>query len=557
MTGWRSPDAAALRRRLAAEAVGDRTGRSGDEVLGAFAERRAQVADDPDRWERGTTRRQFLIGAATVAGAAVLTTRVGRASAAKVTAPRVAIVGGGLAGLRAAHWLWRVKGISSTIYDANPDRLGGRCYTLRGFFAAGQTVEHGGAFINSEHNALRNLVANLGLRMRVVDGGAQTFGDTYWVNGAYTYDAANGDWGGVWRAFKDALASAPYAQTLADHTAAGAALDRMTVDEWITANIPGGLTGRFGSIMRSNAVAEYGLDPSQQSALNLIYLLGWNAQNSLDPINGGDERYTVVGGNDQIVTRLIAELPAGTIRSGQRLAAVRRNTDGTARLTFENGGRSTDVVADRVILTLPFQTLREVDLSASGLSPTKRRAIAEWGLGANGKIHMQTARRPWLDQRLGGVAYSPIDGFQCVWDDSVNQPGTGSTTVSPTSPGILCYFPGGSRTLGTWTGAAFGPAPSAQVTEALGWIEPVFPGVTRSYNGLAFRDAWHLNPFAKGAYTCPRPGQYTGLGGVAEQVEAPFHFAGEHTSMEFMGFLNGAVVSGERAAREVALAAGY
>ena len=66
--------------------------------------------------------------------------------------------------------------------------------------------------------------------------------------------------------------------------------------------------------MRSNAMAEYGLDPRQQSALNLVYLLGWNAQNSLAPSTAATRSTRCIGGNDQIVTRMVAELPAGTVR---------------------------------------------------------------------------------------------------------------------------------------------------------------------------------------------------------------------------------------------------
>jgi monoamine oxidase len=555
MRGWRSPATAALRRRLAAEERAERTGEPAEELLGALADRRARMARDAD----GPTRRQLLTGAG-VAGVAAAAGVVGGArpaAAAKPTAPHVAVVGAGLSGLRAAHWLWKVKGLRSTVYDANPDRLGGRMWSLRDHFDAGQTVEHGGAFINTDHNALRNLVNSLGLGLYEVGGGNQTYGDVYWADGIYSYAEASQDWSAVWRVFKDALASAPYPQTRAAHTAAGVELDHMTVDEWIDANIPGGTSGRFGAIMRSNSIAEYGLDPSEQSALNLVYLLGWNSQNSLDPINGADERFAVVGGNDQVITRMAAELPAGTIQQGRALVAARRNADGTARLTFRFGNKLTDVVADRVILALPFQVLREVDLSGAGLTAVKLRAIDELGLGANGKIHVQLTRRPWLDQQLGGAAYSPIDMFQCAWDDTVGQPGTGNSSVTSASPGILCYFPGGSRTLDTWTGTDFGPAPSTQVNQFLDWMEPIFPGVRAAYNGRSWRDAWHLNRHSKGAYTCPRPGQYTELFGVPELIEAPFHFAGEHASAEYFGFLNGAVVAGERAAKEVALSVGY
>ena len=252
--------------------------------------------------------------------------------------PDVVVVGAGLAGLRAAHWLWKVKGIASTVYEGST-RLGGRCWTLRDHFP-GYVVEHGGALINTDHNAVRNLARSLGLTLDTVNGGSYAgWVDKYWIDGAdYPYDAANADWGQVWLAVKNALKAAPYPQTYDSWTPAGRALDDMTVDQWLAANVPGGLSSRFAKLMQSNAVAEYGLDPGQQSALNFIYLLGWNGQNSLSPINGADEKYSVRGGNDQLVTRMVAELPAGTVRPGHRLTAVRALADGRVRLSFATGG---------------------------------------------------------------------------------------------------------------------------------------------------------------------------------------------------------------------------
>lgn len=548
-----------LRRMLGAAARSERTGEGIDEVVQRSQEQAAAHRDDPQRYralrgEAGTlTRRGFLASAAaTVSGVAL----AGAPATAKSPAPpRVAIVGAGLSGLRAAHWLWSVKGIAATVYEAD-ERLGGRCWTLRDHFASGQIAEHGGAFINTDHNALRNLVNSLGLSLYEVNGGNQEpYGDVYWsTGGLYTYEQANVDWSGAWRSFKDALAAAPYPQTYFSNTASGLALDRMTVDEWIDVNIAGGTQGRFGALLRTNAVVEYGLDPGEQSALNLIYLLGWNAQNSLDPLTGGDERFAVVGGNDQIITRMAEQLPAGAIRRGHVLEAIARRADGTASLTFRVDRKSSTVIADKVILALPFTTLRDVDRRAAAFSPLKERAITQLGLGTNGKVHVQLDSRPWLAAGYGGVTYSPINELQCAWDDTVNQPGTQGGSVTPGSPGILCHFPGGSATSAQWTGTAFGPAPQAQVDQFLRWAERVYPGVTNAYNRLSWRDAWHLNPWSRGAYTCPRPGQYTQLFGIPELPEGPFHFAGEHTSSEFFGFLNGAVQAGERAAKEVALA---
>ena len=532
MTGGRgrTPLTAQLRRTLWAHGESQRSGVPVEEVLSGEAAR------------SGLSRRDFLRIAGATGATLAVAGPAGRVAAA--TNPSVIVVGAGLAGLRAAHWLYRVKGVAATVYEGS-SRAGGRCYSLRDYFDNGTTVEHGGQLINTDHNAIRNLVSSLGLQLDTVYGGSyQGWVDKYWIDGAdYPYDAADADWGQVWLAMKNALKAAPYPQTFDNHTDAGVTLDSMTVDDWLTANVPGGLSSRFAKLMQSNAIAEYGLDPDQQSALNLVYLLGWNGQNNLAPINGSDEKYTVHGGNDQMVSRMLAELPPGTVRYGQKLVAVKTNANGSVRCTFQLGGSYVDVTADRVILALPFTMLRDCDLSRSGFSRVKRRTIDELGLGANAKIHVQVSHRPWVEQGYGGASYTNMSGFQCGWDD---------TAAGPLPSGVFVFFPGGDQVINGWSGAPFGPAPSKQVAEYLAQVEPMFPGMTAAYTGKAYRDFWWQNPWSKGAYTCQRPGQYTGLFGAGAVPEGNVHFAGEHTSVYYYGFLNGAVESGERAAREVA-----
>ena len=524
-----------LRATLAAHGYSKKTGIPVGEVL----ERREDLA---------LKRRTLLKAGVTVtaAGAVSVAARpaFGATAPAKPTNPSVIVVGAGLAGLRAAHWLYKVKGITSTVYEANT-RAGGRCYTLRGFFDDGITVEHGGALINTDHTAVRNLAASLHLDTYLVNGGNQPpGGDTYWIDGArYPYDQANADWGTVYSAMTAALRAAPFCQTWDSQIPSGVALDNMTVNQWLDANVPGGLSSRFAKLMQSNAVVEYGLDPDQQSALNLIYLLGWNSQNSLSPINGSDEKYSIAGGNDQLISAMIADLPAGTIQYGQQLVAVTANANASVTCSFQSGHKVTDVTADRVILALPFTTLRDCDLSRSGFSAVKLQTIAQQGLGANAKIHVQFNSRPWVAQGAGGVAYTNVAGFQCAWDDTVNQ---------ATTKGVLCEFTGGSQVINGWNGAAFGSAPANQVSAFLSQLEPIFPGATAAYSGKAYRDLWLMNPWTKGAYTCQKPGQYTTIFGNGAVPEGNVHFAGEHTSVNFFGYLNGAVESGERAAKEIA-----
>ena len=235
-------------------------------------------------------------------------------------------------------------------------------------------------------------------------------------------------------------------------------------------------------------------------------------------------------------------MPAGTVTLDRKLLAVKQNTNGSVTCTFMAGSKTIDVTSDRVILALPFTKLRECDLIRARFSAVKMRSINQFNLGSNSKIHVQFTGKPWVSQGYGGVAYTNVTDFQCAWDDTVNQ---------PTTTGAICDFPGGSQTL-AWTGDPFGPAPADQVTSFLGQLEPIFPGVTGAYNGKAWRDAWPLNPWTKGAYSCQQPGQYTGFFGIEGVREGNVSFAGEHTSPYYWGFLNGAVESGERAAKEVA-----
>jgi len=81
-----------------------------------------------------------------------------RASRSTAHDARVAIVGAGLAGTTAAYRLTQ-QGVHVQLFEAR-DRIGGRCWTARGF-ADGQTAEHGGEFIDSRHVHLLGLASEM------------------------------------------------------------------------------------------------------------------------------------------------------------------------------------------------------------------------------------------------------------------------------------------------------------------------------------------------------------------------------------------------------------
>lgn len=79
------------------------------------------------------------------------------------SSPRIAFVGAGLAGLSCAYHLHR-HGLSGSIFEANPERIGGRCWTARDF-DRGQVAEHGGEFIDSRHKRMHTLVRRFQLEL--------------------------------------------------------------------------------------------------------------------------------------------------------------------------------------------------------------------------------------------------------------------------------------------------------------------------------------------------------------------------------------------------------
>src|SRR5262245_36138089 len=113
----------------------------------------AGIADNVAREEGPIpliTRRGFLAGVGATAVAAAL-----GPLPAWAAAPRIVVVGAGLAGLVCAHQLV-LAGVDATVHEAG-NRVGGRCWSNRDQFASGQIVEHGGELIDQSHTAIRQL----------------------------------------------------------------------------------------------------------------------------------------------------------------------------------------------------------------------------------------------------------------------------------------------------------------------------------------------------------------------------------------------------------------
>ncbi|HEX3243358.1 MAG TPA: NAD(P)/FAD-dependent oxidoreductase [Solirubrobacterales bacterium] len=474
-------------------------------------------------------RRDVLAGGAGIAAAAMLSGPLARAIAA--SAPRVAVVGGGLAGLTCAYRLGQA-GIRADIYEAS-DRLGGRCWSRRGDFVEGQIAEHGGELIDQGHTEIRQLAQELGLKLdNLLSGEANGTEPFYYFDGEpYSFDEATDDLKGIWQQLHKDVSAASYPTLYTQSTQRGRELDAMSIADWIDEYVPGGMSSKLGQLLDVAYNIEYGAETDVQSSLNMLYLLAYSGQGQLRIFGPSNEKYHVRGGNDQIPARLAAALQ-GQIHTGAELTAIRRNADGTYRLSLSTG----PVTADRVVLALPFSILRDVDYSKAGFSPVKDTAIQELGMGTNSKLHVQFRSRIWNSLGNQGETYADT-GYQNTWEVTRSQPG---------KAGILVDYTGGEIGAGFGTGS-----PTERAIQFLRQIEPVLPGITSSWNGRATVDFWTAYPWTRGSYSYWKVGQYTKFAGAERQQEGGCHFAGEHTSIDFQGYLNGAVESGERAAGEI------
>ena len=496
----------------------------------AQSDRRDVSVDDS-----AVSRREFVrtISTAT-AGLAFAPSLFGRTRVG--SSARVVVVGAGLAGLTCAYRL-KQSGIIATVYEANT-RLGGRCWTRRGDFDQGQIAEHGGELIDQGHKAIRHLAQELRLPLDNLLA-AEPNGSTiflYFDGAAYSYRDAVRDLKQIWQPLHRDLIEAGYPTLYNNYTARGAELDQMSVTDWINQTVPGGLGSPLGQLLEVAYTIEYGAECDVQSALNLIYLLGYNSPGQFTVFGQSNEKYHVRGGNDQIISRL-ASLLGSQIVTGEALVALRRNPDGTYTLTFQTSDQFSDVTADHVVLALPFSILKNsVDLTQAGFSELKMIAIQELAIGSNSKLNVQLNSRPWGALGCNGETYSDR-GYQATWDVTRAQPGAAGILVDYTGGQLADTFENGT--------------PEEHAAEFLAQIEPVLPGLSSQWNGRATVDWWKGNPYSRGSYSYWQVGQYTRFAGVEGEPQEGVHFCGEHTSIDAQGYLEGAVETGERAADEI------
>jgi len=487
--------------------------------------------------EQRTTRRDLLKKTAAAGAAVAGASTMGRFARAAygATQPKIAVVGAGLAGLTCAYRL-KQAGLNADVYEAS-SRLGGRCWTIHDFDPL--VAEHGGELIDQGHTEMRQLSQELGFTLdNLLQAEPSGTEDFYWVKGAkYPYSQLVADLNGIYQKLHKDVSAASYPTLWNSYTQRGWELDHMSIIDWLDETCPnGGSKSNLGRVLDIAYNIEYGAESSQQSALNLIYLLGYRGQGQFRVFGASNEKYHVRGGNDQVAQALAVAL-GNQILTEMPLTAIKRNSTGTFTLTFGDGST---VTADHVVLALPFSLLRSVNYARAGFEPLKVTAIKELPMGTNSKLHVEFKDRFWYGAGNNGNTYADT-GYQNTWEVSRAQGGG-------KGKGLLVDYTGGT------IGASFGTGtPSSRAQQFMSQLKPLFPGIDipSHATGRATIDFWTAYPWTLGSYSYWKVGQYTKFSGMEKTRQGNCHFCGEHTSQDFQGYLNGAVETGERAADEI------
>lgn len=484
---------------------------------------------------QSASRRRFLRNSAV--GGIALTT-LGALPACSLGKREVVIVGGGLAGLNAAYQLG-LAGVRAQVFEAH-QRVGGRIRSVRSAVSEGVVTDLGAELVNTDHADLRAILDAFGVPLlpRKEDDALDMVG--YFFAGTRRSEA------------EIAAALAPFAAQVmvdaelldADWDTYGPQFDQLSLADYLDQHsdkLPADPDLR--ALMEALVRVEYGVEPQDSSALQLLYVLPVADGEHVELISTSDEAWVIDGGSESVIKALHGVLKP-QVRTGMALTAIMQTANGYS-LTF-NGHQQ--VKADYVVLALPFTALRKVDMQVE-LPEGLQQFIREVDLGRNEKIVAGMEQRVWrTEQGFRNECWND-QSASLLWDSSVRE-------LSSRTNGALTFFLGGDEVAATADGTA-----EQQGGQLVQEYDALLLGLADSANGRYLRTAWHRTPGILGGYTNFKPGQYTGFASEWMYVEADdpdeandvhvgrLVFAGEHTSDEFYGFMNGAAQTGRLAAQ--------
>jgi monoamine oxidase len=448
---------------------------------------------------------------------------------------RVIIIGAGLAGLSAAYELTQA-GHDVTILEART-RPGGRVHTLRDPFAEGLYAEAGATRVPDHHHFTLKYAELFGLTLDPFEPPDSP--SVYYVRGKriHVTPGQNVEWPYELTAEERALGVSGMRQKYI-WSMLGEVGD-VTDSSWP----PPEVLKKYDRMNRSDFWRSRGASPE---AIALLSLGGiddrvetWSALFMLrnQALNRKLNQYYKIRGGTDLLPKAFAARLAEKIHYASPVVRIEQTAQGV-KAVFQHAGSYRTLTASYLICAVPFTVQKDIEVSPA-FSVEKQRAIEQLPYLSASKIFLQSKKRFWVSAGLSGFATTDLPIGQ-VWDMTYKQSGT---------RGILQAFP-----ISLHSRRVTGMSERERINFALEQVEMIYPGMREHFEGGVTK-CWDEDEWARGASAFYKPGQFSSLLPHVARPEGRIYFAGEHTSVWIDGWMQGALESGNRVAREVNAAA--
>ncbi len=438
----------------------------------------------------------------------------------------VVIVGAGLAGLAAADEL--TKSGHDVVVLEGRDRVGGR---LRTTHVAGVAVDAGATWVAPGHKAMRDLAARFDVPFvpQFHKGkGVISFGGKRKVEGVTAMTPwAIADLARVMGSLQKLVDKLPVAAPW-EHPMA-ARWDAMSLGEWLTSKRALKDTRRFIGMF---AMVHWGAPVGDVSLFNVMrYIRTLGGIEHMMSVEGGDQQDRVLGTTEALATRWAETFGDRVLVNSPALRITTLADRALVETTEET------IEARRVIVTA--SPMHRSNIEFSPALPDRHYGLARsWRLGALSKALVAYDRPFWRTEGLSGEGVSDNETVFLTFDVSPSADGPGIIMAFCDARGFDAYDDDERR------------------RRVLRQMVHLFGN--RARNPIDYTDfSWGNDTFAPGGPNpAVGPKAWTTFGKFLREPVGLVHWAGTETADETSGTMNGAILSGHRAAAEVAAALG-
>jgi monoamine oxidase len=429
----------------------------------------------------------------------------------------IVIVGAGIAGVSVARQVRRA-GLDAILLEAS-SRVGGRLKTHR--LSDGSTFELGGQWISNAADMPRIHALIEEFDMTVFDQRDAGRLDMTTQPMTALDKLTQTEW--AW--FKAKLADLAEDINVANPSRSPNAmkLDAISVEEWKRRNLESPLLRHiFDQVVRT----EYTVEPKDFSFLHFLSTLKMNG--GLEAMFESSHSLRLAEGFETLVERMAAEL-GDALKLNCQVYDVYHDDDGV-RIVAEN----LTVTAQRVVLALPPNQAQRIDFEPM-LPRSRMLVIQRMEMGSVIKCFALYDKPFWR-----GRPTHAIDPDELIFDHTLD-----ASSYGDKHPALVAFI-GGSDAV-YWSDQT----PEARKRAVLEGLSRVF-GSEALYPKLYFDHDWMTEPYIGGGYNCYAPPGVITAG--YEKIDEPIgriHFAGTEMAEHYEGYIEGALESADRAAKEV------